>query len=183
MEDIKQSEKKFQKAIDYFQNEIGGIRSSRPSPMLFERMMISAYGSSMPLVQCASITVSDPTTVVIDPWDKSLLKEIEKTIFESPLGFHPIVDGNIIRVSIPPLTSERREELKKILSQKSEHAKISIRGIREETLKEFKSQEKSGQMSEDDYFRLEKELQDTVTAMNSLVESLTEKKEKEIMTI
>lgn len=172
-----------QKPIEHFHEELGKIRGGRATPMLVEHLTVEAYGAKTPLVHLASIHTPEPQTIVIEPWDKNILKDVERAIEMSSQGLHPVVDGHILRISIPPLTEEHRLELTKMLNRKTEEARVGVRGIREELLKEQKEKEKSAAISEDEYFRFEKELQTEVERVNDEIKKIADKKEQEILTI
>jgi len=170
-------------AIEHLSQEMGKIRTGRANPALIENLMVEYYGNKTPLKQVASINAPEARLLVIQPWDKDSLVNIESAIRESDMGFNPSNDGQVIRINIPQLTEERRKELVKALNQRSEEAKISIRNIREEVWKEIQEEEKAGKMSEDDKFLGKDYLQKIVDEYNKKVEEIREKKEKEILTI
>lgn len=170
-------------AIEHLNQEMGKIRTGRANPALVENMMVDYYGNKTPLKQVASINAPEARLLVIQPWDKDSLVNIESAIRESDMGFNPNNDGQVIRINIPQLTEERRKELVKALNQRSEDAKIAIRNIREEAWKEIQEAEKEGKMSEDDKFSGKDYLQKIVDEYNKKIEEVREKKDKEIMTI
>lgn len=173
----------FEKSIQFIKNELSGIRTGRASPSLVENLIVDYYNTKTPLIQLASITIPDPKSIIIQPWDRNSTKDIEKAIQTSSLGLTPINDGNMIRLVIPPLSEERRKELMKLVHQKLEQARVSIRNVREEIWKELKTREKDGKISEDDMFKQQKELQKFVDEYNGKIKEIGENKEKEIMTI
>jgi len=175
--------KDFEKTIEFLKQELTNIRTGRATPSLVENLMVDCYGTKTPLIQLASINVPDPKSIIIQPWDKNSLKDIEKAIQSSQLGFNPVNEGNVIRLPIPPLTEERRKELVKFVHQKIESGKIKIRQTREEIWKNLKNAEKEGKISEDDLFGQQKELQEIVDEYNEKIQEISEAKEKEIMTI
>lgn len=174
---------KFTKIIEHLEKELSNLRVGRAMPNLLENIIIEAYGSKSPLMQLASINVPEPQTLVIQPWDPTLIKDVEKGIRKSNLDLNPVVDGKIIRISFPPLTEEKRKELVKIVGQKVEEAKISIKNVREEEIKELKKKEKDKEISEDEKFNAEKDLQKIVDEFQQKIKAVAEKKEKELMTI
>jgi ribosome recycling factor len=180
---IKNKKSEFGKAAEYFKVEAGKIRTGRASAALVENLPVDYYGNKTPLKQVASINVPEPRLIVIQPWDADSLANIEAAIKMSELNLNPNNDGKVIRLSIPPLTEERRKELVKVLNQKSEEARISIRAAREEVWEEIQELEKAGKIMEDDKFRGKERLQETVDDYNKQVEDIRERKEKEIMTI
>jgi len=173
----------FEDAIEHLNVEMGKIRTGRANPALVEGLIVDYYGTKTPLKQIASINAPEARLLVIQPWDKGALVYIESALRESDMGFNPNNDGQVIRINIPALTEERRKELVKVLNQRAEDAKISIRNIREEAWKEIQEAEKEGKMSEDDKFSGKDYLQKIVDEYNKKIEEVREKKETEIMTI
>lgn len=180
---IEEKKLKFTNAINHLTEQFKQIRTGRANSGLIENLMVESYGSLTPLQQLANISVPDSRSIVIQPWDKNIIKDIEKAIQSSNLGLTPINEGQIIRLPIPQLTEERRKELSKIVHEKSEEARISIRNIREEIWKSLKDQKNDGKISEDEMFKLQKELQKIIDDNNDSIKVLSEKKENEIMTI
>jgi ribosome recycling factor len=180
---INQKEKEFQQTIDFFSEECQKIRTGRANPGLVEGLMVDYYGTRTPLKQIATINAPEARTILIQPWDKDSLVNIEAAIRESDLGLNPANDGQVIRLNIPPLNEERRQEMVKMLNQKAEAARISIRSIREEIWETIQEKTKNGEISEDDKFRGKDKLQEIVDGYNEKIETIREKKEKEITTI
>lgn len=180
---IEHTKLKLDKVIDHLKTQLASIRSGRVAPSLVENIKVEAYGSMTPLIELASITSPEPRLLLISPWDKSLLKEIEKSLLSANLGVQPAVDGNLIRLNFPPLTEERRRELSKTMNIKLEEAKVGVRNVREEVLKDLKEKKNSGQISEDDFFLAQKELQKLIDEYNKIIKDLGQEKEKEIMTV
>jgi len=180
---IEDKKNDFEKTIEFLKNELSIIRTGRATPSLVENIIIDYYNTKTPLIQLASIVVPDPKTIVIQPWDRNSIKDIEKAIQISSLGLSPINDGSIIRLIIPPLSEDRRKELTKIAHQKIENGRVSIRNIREEIWKQLKKEEKDGKISEDDMFIQQKELQKIVDEYNEKIKEIGNSKEEEIMTI
>lgn len=170
-------------AIEHLNSEMGKIRTGRANPALVEGLMVDYYGTRTPLKQIASINAPEARLLTIQPWDKGALVYIESALRESDLSLNPNNDGQIIRINIPALTEERRKELVKLLNQRAEDAKISIRNVREESWKEIQDAEKEGRMSEDDKFSGKDYLQKIVDEYNKKIEEIRAKKETEIMTI
>ncbi len=166
-----------------FREEIAGLRTGRANSLLVENIIVSCYNTKMTLKEIAGISVPDAKVIAIEPWDKSLVNEIVKAIQLSGLGLTPNNDGNLIRLVLPPLTSERRTQLVKTLKVKQEEIRIEERKIREEERNKIKKAEKDGEISEDEKFRLEKKLQEEIDKTGELIKKITEEKEKEIMTI
>jgi ribosome recycling factor len=173
----------FEEAIGHFKGEIDKFRTGRATPALVDYLPVDYYGDKSPLRQVASINVPEPRSIMIQPWDRSALSAIESAIRESDLGLNPVNDGVVIRISLPPLTEERRRDLVKALNQKAEEARIAIRNVREDALKEIQGLEKEGLIGEDDKFRGKDELQAVVEEYNRKVEEMRKKKEEEILTV
>ncbi len=173
----------FEKAVEHFKEELGKIRTGRASATLVEDLLVDYYGAKSPMKQVASITVPEPRTITIAPWDKDSLVNIEKAIRESQMNLNPMNDGQVVRINIPPLNEERRKELVKMLNQKAEESRVSVRKVREEIWDEIQELVKNGKMSEDGKFQGKDELQKIVDELNGKIEELREGKEKEIMTV
>jgi ribosome recycling factor len=176
-------EQKMAKAVDSVSRELAGIRTGRASAALLDGVRVSAYGSMVPVKQMANIGIPDPKLIVVQPWDRTLLGELEKAILKSDLGLTPSSDGNVIRLHIPPLTEERRRELAKLVRKLAEEGKIAIRNIRRESNDRLKTQEKDGSISEDDSRRAQKKTQELTDTYSGRVDDILEKKEEEIMTV
>ena len=181
--EIEKRKEDMENTIEHFRTELAKLRTGRANPSVIEELMVDYYGSKTPLKQVASISCPEPRLIVVQPWDTDSLANIEAGIKMSDLGFTPNNDGKVIRINIPPLTEERRKEIVKMLNQRSEEAKVSIRNIREEIWNNIQQLEKEGKMAEDDKFRGKERLQEIVDEYNKKIEGLREKKEKEIMTV
>lgn len=173
----------FDDAIEFLKRDISGLRTGRATPALVEDIAIEAYGTRQPLKSVASISVADAKTLNIEPWDKSLMQAVETGIRASSLGINPVNDGKLIRLPLPTLTSERRAELIKVLHQKLEAAKISLRKVREEIRDQIEGAEKNKQISEDEKFKYQDDLEKMVKDYNDAVRKVGEEKETEITTI
>ncbi len=173
----------FEKAVTHFEGELGKLRTGRAHPGLVEGLLVDYYGTETPVKQMASVSVPEPRQILISPWDKGALAQIEAAIRESDLGLNPMNDGVGVRITLPSLTEDRRKELVKVLNTKAEEARIAIRTVREEIWKDIQEAEKNGDIGEDDKFRGKDELQKVVDEYNDKLEALREKKEGEIMTI
>jgi len=171
------------KVLENLKQELSGMRIGRATTALVENLMVDYYGTKSPLKQVAAINIFDSKTIVIEPWTPDMLVNIEKAINDSDLGLTPNNDGKVIRLIIPPLTEERRQELVKILHQKTEGARISIRNLREKVWEEIQNLERSGKISEDDKFRGKDKLQDLINEYNEKVKEISEEKEEEIKTV
>jgi len=180
---IERSKKEFEKSIEHFRGELSQLRTGRASSSLVEGLMVDYYGSKSPLKQVASVSVPEPRTIVISPWDKDNLVNIEKAVRESQLNLNPMNDGQVVRINLPALNEERRKELVKVLNQKTEDARVSIRKIRETAWEEIQEQEKQGKIGEDDKFAGKDKLQKVVEEYNEKIEEIRKNKEEEILTI
>ena len=178
----KKFEENLNNTISFLNKELVKIRTGKAHPSLFDGIKIDYYGNPTPLNQIASINIPDAKTIVIQPWDKSVLSLIEKSILNANLGFTPINNGEIIRINIPQLTEERRKEYVKLAKMEGEKAKISVRNIRREYIEKLKKLEKEG-VPEDEIKKSEKEFQDIVDNVMKQIDSLIELKEKEILQI
>lgn len=180
---IDNHKEEFIKAVEHFQTEIGGLKTGRANPAILDSVRVEAYGALNPIVNVASVNVPDARSLVVQPWDKSIIKEIEKGIIEANLNLNPINDGDKIRINLPPLTEETRKETAKLLNQKTEEAKISLRVIRDKAKEEIIAAEKNKEFGEDEKFQLLEELDKKVGAYNDQLKNLAEKKEAEILTV
>ncbi len=176
-------EKEFRAAIDHFKTELTHIRTGAASPELVEGVMVNAYGAMTPIKQLASITVPEPKLIVIQPWDKSVLKDIEKGIIVAKLGFSPVNDGTVIRLPMPPMSEENRKDLVKIVKEKAEKSRISIRQLREKTKETINDAEKDKKMSEDDKFKYLKDLEKFTGEQIEQINEVAEAKSAQIMKI
>jgi ribosome recycling factor len=180
---IEKRKPEMEKTIEFFKEELNQIRTGRASAVLVENLLVDYYGSKSPLKQVASITIPEPRTIAISPWDKDNLVNIEKAIRESQLNLNPNNDGQIIRINIPALTEERRKEFIKLLNQKAEGARIALRKHREEAWEEIQKMEKEGKIGEDDKFAGKNKLQEIVDEYNEKIEEIRAKKEQDIITV
>lgn len=170
-------------ALQHLKQELDSLRTGRANPVLVENIMVDAYGAQMPLQQVASIHAPEPRLIVIQPWDATLLKEIEKSLTMSNVGITPVVDGKNIRLPFPPMTEERRRDMVKVVHEKAEAARIRLRALREEQMKKLKKDEEAGDISEDEATRQRSEIQKAVDHSVTQVESLVKAKEAEVMTV
>ncbi|MFH0891469.1 MAG: ribosome recycling factor [Candidatus Falkowbacteria bacterium] len=173
----------FEKTIDFFKKEISSVRTGRANPNMLEGVTVEAYGAKTPLNGVASISVPDGQSIIIAPWDKGILKEIEKAMVEADLGVGVVNEGDKIRLTIPMMTEENRRDLVKKLNEKQEAARVALRKIREEVKENIERAEKNKEIPEDDKFRCMKELDELMAARNDEIKSVRDKKEKDIMTI
>jgi ribosome recycling factor len=169
--------------IKHYQDDISTIRTNRATPMLIESIKVEAYGSLMPLNQLAAISAPESSQLLIQPFDQAVIKDIEKALLESDLGLTPTNEGKQLRISIPPLTEERRNEFIKLVNQKAENARVSVRQKRDEAMKLVRQQEKAGTISEDDRFGEEKSIQELVDNATKEINNLAQEKELDLKTI
>lgn len=177
----KETKEKMGKTKELLAHELLKIRTGRASPAILEGIKVEYYGTEIPLRQIASISAPEPRLLVIQPWDKNALPDIEKGIYKAGLGLTPQNDGNVIRIAIPPLTQERREELVKLCAKITEDSKIAIRNIRRDAKEKIKRLEKDKKISEDDARNGEKKIQEYTDDYIETLDGLLEKKRKEIL--
>lgn len=175
---ITKKESEFIRAVEHLKSELSTLRTGRANAALVEHLEVEYYGATSPLLQIAQITVPEPRSIAIQPYDKNALKDIEKAVQASNLGINPVNDGAYIRLTIPQMTEDRRKELVKIVSQMSEKARVSIRSVREEIWKEIQASPK-----EDDVRTGKEDLQKVVDKYNDEIKKIVETKEKEVLTI
>lgn len=174
---------KFDQVIDRLKQDFSNIRTGRASTGLVDGIMVTYYGSTVPLKQMAQISTPDASLIVIQPWDKGALSDVELAIRNSDLGISPTNDGSVVRVALPPLTQERRDELVRNISKKGEEGRIALRNVRGEAWDKIKKMEKNSEITEDDRYKAEEELNKKIDDFNKRIEALVEEKEKEIRTI
>ena len=182
-EHLKLYEDKMEKSLDVLLDEYASIRAGRANPHVLDRLRIDYYGTPTPIQQVGNVTVPEARMIVIQPWEKSLLKEIEKAILVSDLGINPTNGGNVIRLVFPELTEERRKDLAKDVKKKGEGAKVAVRNIRRDAMDSIKKMEKAGDISEDDLKQGEEKIQKITDKMIEKVDKAIETKTKEIMTV
>jgi len=169
------------KSIDALKNEFKRVRTGRASPSLLDGIRVEYYGTMTPLNQMASLSVPESRLITIQPWDVSVIKDIEKAILKSDLGLTPSNDGKLIRISIPPLTEEGRKQLVKVIYKKSEEHRIAVRNIRRDSNELLKGLKKDGEISEDDAFRAQDQVQKITDKYIKLIDDVCKEKEKEIL--
>lgn len=179
-EDVKA---KMEKAVSAMENDFAGIRAGRANPAILDKVMVDYYGVATPVAQVGTVSIPDPRMLMIQPWDASILHDIEKAILASDLGLTPNNDGKAIRLNFPAPTEERRKELAKSVSKRAEEAKVAIRGIRRDAIDGFKAQKKNGEITEDDLKDAESGIQKVTDQFIKDVDMLADKKSKEIMEI
>lgn len=176
-------DEKMFKTIEVVKANFASVRAGRANAGVLDRILVEYYGTPTPLNQVAAISSPDPRTLVIQPWDGSLLKAIEKAIQTSDLGINPQNDGRVIRLAFPQLTEERRKDLSKQVRKYGEEGKVAVRNIRRDAMEDFKKMKKNGDITEDDQKQLEKELQDLTDKRCKDIDELTVIKEKELMAV
>ena len=176
---------KMQMALDAMALDISGIRTGRATPALVENIVVPAYGGTqrMRVIEVGSITAPDPTQIVISPWDKSIIGDIKKGIDAANIGMNPSIDGEVIRISIAPLTTEDREKYVKILSGKLEGSRVMVRQVRADEMHEIKKKFEAKEITEDDKFADEKKLQELTDSFIARIEEMGEKKKTELLQI
>jgi ribosome recycling factor len=182
-ETIEKNKAEFDRTVAHFKDDIAKIRTGRASSAIVENLMIDYYGGKSPLKQISSISIPEPRTIVISPWDRDSLIMIEKAIKESDLGLNPSNDGVLIRINIPALTEDRRKDFVKMLNQEAEKTRVSIRKSREDIWNEIQLLADNGTIGEDDKFQGKDRLQKVVDEYNEQVEEIRKKKEAEIMQV
>ena len=182
-DEYKKYEEKMKKSIDSVAADFAAVRAGRANAAVLDRILVDYYGTPTPIQQIASIASPDPRSLVIQPWDASAVKAIEKAIQNSDLGINPQNDGRSIRLSVPQLTEERRKELVKQIHKYAEGGKVAVRNIRRDAMENFKKQEKASEITEDELKLAEKDLQKLTDESCKKIDELLEKKEKELMSV
>lgn len=176
-------EEKMEKAVNQLKREFGAIRSGRANPLILDKVVVDYYGAPTPLRQMSQVSVQDGTTLVISPYDKSAMKEIEKAIIKAEIGITPNSDGIVIRLPFPPLTEERRKEISKDVKKIGEEAKVAIRNIRRDMVDDLKKAEKADNLPEDVVKDNQEEIQKLTDKYVKIIENTVDEKEKEVLTI
>ena len=174
---------KMDKAISVLKDELGSIRTGRATPALLSRIVVDYYGTQVPIQQLASFSVPEPRTLLIQPYDKNAISSMEKAILASDVGITPSSDGNVIRLSFPPLTEERRKELVKVVHQRGEEGRVAVRNVRRHSKEELERLQRAGTISEDDLARSEKELQRLTDHHVAEIDEIVVHKEQELKEI
>jgi ribosome recycling factor len=184
LEDIKKdARERMAKCVQTFQSELKKLRTGRAHPSLIEHLKVDYYGSEVPLQQVASIAVEDGRTLVVSPWEKSVVQAVEKAIFKSDLGLTPMTAGTVIRIPMPPLTEERRREITKVLRHDAENARVAVRNVRRDVMTDVKEMLKEKMISQDDERRAETEIQKLTDKHVADIDQLLALKEKEVMQV
>ena len=181
--DFKDFERRMNKALDHLDEEFGAVRAGRANPKVLDRITVEYYGSETPLNGVATISTPDARTLVIQPWDTKLLKDIQKAILTSELGINPQNDGRVIRLVFPQLTEERRKELVKQIRKYAENGKVAVRNIRRDAVDHFKKMQKASEITEDELKIAEKDLQKLTDDSCKEIDALLANKEKELMSV
>ena len=181
--EYKSLEEKMEKAIDILSQKLSEVRAGRANPAILNKVKIDYYGTQTPINQVAAISVPEARLIVIQPWDVSVLKEIEKAILASDIGINPNNDGKVIRLAFPELNEERRKELVKDIKKMGEETKVAIRNVRREGIDTAKLLQKNGEMTEDELKHAENEIQKMTDKYIDEVDKVLEKKEKEVMSV
>lgn len=183
--DLNETRTKMQKVLEVLRGDLATVRTGRATPSLVEHIVIGAYGGStrLKVMELATISAQDPQTLLITPFDASIISEIQKGIMEANVGLTPTIDGPSIRISIPPLSQDRRQQLIHLMKQKLENGKVMVRQIRHEAMQAIKKQASDKTISEDEKLRLEKEVQHTTDLLMAEIDALGKKKEEELMQI
>lgn len=180
MSELREYEDKMKRTLDFQAQQFATVRAGRANAGVLDQIQVDYYGSPTPIQQVASVSSPDPRTLMIQPWDGSILRDIERAILASELGINPQNDGKVIRLVFPQLTEERRKELAKQVRKYGEEAKVAVRNIRRDAMDKFKKQQKASEITEDDYKGLEKDLQKLTDEYVKKVDEMTDKKEKEL---
>ena len=183
MSDYIEFESKMKKTAEVLKTQLASVRAGRANAAVLDQITVDYYGVPTPIQQVASVSVPDPRSLLIQPWDASVLKGIEKAILASELGINPQNDGRVIRLVFPQLTEERRKELAKQVKKYGEEAKVAVRNIRRDAIDKFKKQQKASEITEDDYKTIEKDIQKLTDDYIKEVDNITDKKEKELFEI
>lgn len=179
----KDAEDRMEKAVAALKRDLSTLRAGRATPSLLDKVSVDYYGSTMPINQLANISVPEPRLLVIQPWDKKAVAEIERAIMKSDLGLTPTSDGSVIRLAIPQLTEERRKELVKVSKKKTEDGRVAVRNIRRDANDELKRKEKGGELTEDELHKAQDDIQKLTDKYIEEVEKVLAAKEKEIMEV
>lgn len=177
------SEERLKKSVESLKSEFASLRTGRAAPSLLDKVLVDYYGTPTPVNQIAQVTTPEPRMIMIKPYEKNMLKEIEKAIQKSDLGLNPNSDGAVIRLAVPQLTQERRKELVKVVNKKAEDAKVAMRNIRRDGNEEIKKLEKSKEITEDDRKKGQEDIQKLLDKYIKIVDDTRAKKEKEVMEV
>ena len=180
---MNEAKDKMKKAQEALQRQLGQIRAGRANASLLDRIVVDYYRVPTPVNQMASITIPEARVLMVTPFDKNMINDVEKAILASDIGLNPANDGNVIRLVIPQLTEERRKELAKEVKKESEGAKIAVRNIRRDAMDDYKKQQKNGDLTEDDLRNMEKDIQTLTDENIKAIDSIVSEKEKELLEV
>ncbi len=181
--DLKDVNKRMDGAVEVLRRELAGLRAGRASTSLLEPVVVEAYGAEMPLNQLATISAPEPRLLTVQVWDRSLVKAVEKAIRNAGLGLNPMTDGALIRVPLPELSEERRQELVKVAHKYAEQARVAVRNVRRDAIDTLRRMLKEGELSEDEFHRLQEKVQKLTDEHVAAINRLLEQKEKDILTV
>jgi len=177
---VHETEEKMKKSLDVVNQNFASVRTGRANSGMVEHLKVEAYGSMMPMRQVANVTIPEPRTILLQPWDPTVLKALEKAIHDSELGISPVIDGKMIRLSIPALTRERREELVKIVHKLAEEGRVSMRSVRRDANEKIKQLEKDKAVTEDESFKSQTEVQKITDRYIAMIDQAQASKEKDL---
>lgn len=180
---LKDTTNRMDKSVESLKRELNSVRTGRASSGLVDNIKVECYGTLTPLNQLSSITIPEARTILIEPWDKNILEDIEKSILKSDIGLNPTNDGNLLRINIPPLTEERRKEMVKLVGSIVEQSYVSIRNVRRDSLETFRTLEKDKEISQDESRKAQEELQKLTGVKSKTIDEIKAKKEIEVMEI
>ncbi len=180
---IQNHQSELNQALEHFKKEVSTIRTGRANPSILDAVQVESYGTKVPLQQIGSITVPEPRCILITPWDKNILKEVEKAIVEADLGLTPVNEGDKIRITIPQLTEESRREMVKKLNEKMEQSRISLRQTRDKIKESIEKAEDEKEITEDEKFRFLGEMEEEIKKQMDELQKIRDEKEKEVMTV
>jgi ribosome recycling factor len=183
MQDFKSLQENYEASLEDLKEKISGIRTGRAVPSLVENIIVEAYGTPSELKTLASISAPEPRQLLIQPFDPNIIQAIEQAINKANLDINSSVDGNHIRLSLPPLTEEKRQELVKEVKKHAEETRVKMRVMREETIRDLKTQQKEGGITEDDFYTAQREIQTLIEEYNTRIDEVVAKKEQEILTV
>lgn len=180
---VRDSSAKMKKAVDFTLHEFSSIHTGKATPAMVEDVQVEAYGSMMPLKNCAAITTPDPRLIRVQPWDKSILRSIEKAIQAANLGINPVVEGDIVRLPLPEMSRERRQELVKTVKHMAENGRVQVRNARRDAMEQVKKAKADGKVSDDEARKLEKDIQAYTDRLIAEIEKHLASKEKDLLTV
>lgn len=180
---MKDTEERMSKSLEAIKHELSRIRSGKATPALLDGVRVEAYGQTSPLNQLATISAPDPKSLVVQPWDKTIAGDVVKAIQKAELGFNPIQEGNVIRIPVPPLSEERRQELVKVVKRVAEEGKVAVRNIRRDANDKLKAAEKNKEISEDEHKKGNDEVQKVTDKYTKEIDEIVSAKEKEILKV